>query len=223
MSAIHPSIPFLPPPADWLVCFALPDEAAPFREASGARTRILLTGMGRTNARARFTEEIERRRPALVLTCGYAGALDPDLDPATVCFDPPEACGLALRLLQAGALPARFHCADRIAVTAVEKARLRAETGAQVVEMESGEIRSLCEGLEIPCVTVRAITDGAMEDLPLDFNRILTHRMRLSPIKLAWRVMLRPWCVPGLLRLRQASREAGRELARVLLSVMGRE
>lgn len=209
---------------EWLICFALPDEAAPFRRLALSQRgiRILVTGMGRTNAARRFEEALNMGRPRFILTCGYAGGLDPELEAGTVCFDPPDACGLGVRLLQAGALPAVFHCAERIATTAAEKASLRQATGAQAVEMESGEIQKICRREGIPCVTVRAISDVAAEDLPLDFNRVMTSEHTLSLPRLVFHVVLRPWCVPSLLRLRRATREAGSELARVLVSLVGR-
>jgi adenosylhomocysteine nucleosidase len=179
-----------------------------------------VTGVGRDNASHQFGAALGAWRPGLVMTCGYAGGLDPELEVGTVCFDPPEAAGLRDRLLQAGALPASFHCADRISTTAAEKASIRQATGAQAVEMESGEIHRICRLENIPCVTLRAISDAAGEDLPVDFNRLMNRSHAVDMVKLVGHILLHPGCVVGLLRLHRATREAGSELARVLSAVV---
>ena len=69
-----------------LVCFALREEAAPFRKMVTARpdVSILITGIGRKNAENAVREFLAGgvgtlAPPELVLTCGFAGGLNPDL------------------------------------------------------------------------------------------------------------------------------------------------
>ena len=68
----------------------------------------------------------------------------------------------------------------------------------------------------LPCATVRAISDTANDDLPLDFNQLVDERQRLSALRLAGAILRRPWAIPGLMRLGRHSGLAARNLADAL-------
>ena len=99
-----------------LICFALKEEAAPFRKIAAGKTgiTILLTGIGRQNAEkslreflgsapapgaavdasstvandeASFATREGARAPQLVLACGFAGGLNPELKLGDVVFE----------------------------------------------------------------------------------------------------------------------------------------
>ena len=56
----------------------------------------------------------------------------------------------ARELEKLGALPARFYCHRRVAITAAEKRALWQQSGADAVEMESSVIRTICREFRIP-------------------------------------------------------------------------
>ena len=128
---------------------------------------------------------------------------------------------LTLVLREAGARAARFHCSDRIAVTAREKQELRSRTGADAVEMESAVVHEVCARRGIPSATLRSISDVATEDMALDFNLLATADFELSPLRLGWAILRTPSSIPGLVRLGRQSAFAARELAGVLRRVLG--
>lgn len=155
-----------------------------------------------------------------VLTCGFAGGLNPDLAPSTVvCSAEVGSPALEARLARAQMVPARFACSDRVLVTAREKAELRRVTGADAVEMESGHIRDICRRRGVPCATIRVVLDSATEDLPLNFNALMDADMKVSPLRIAAEVARRPRLVPKLLRLSGESARAACVLAEALLKI----
>ena len=243
-----------------LICFALKEEAAPFRKiaAGKAGISILLTGIGRQNAekavrdflnscRSRGNEtQIKEKletphvvsyEPNLVLACGFAGGLNPDLKPGAVVFEISRSRGNETqteisnqpetphvvsyeKLIAAGAKPAKFFCADHIATTAAEKKKLRDETGADAVEMESEAIHAACRERGIPCATVRVISDTAGEDLPLDFNALSKPDKSLDYGKLFLAMAKSPRKIGALMQLQKRTQFAAERLAEVLARVL---
>src|SRR5436190_19797893 len=101
-----------------LFCFALKEEAKFFAQGS---SDVLITGIGAGNAERRLKERFEKKSYRVVLTCGFAGALNPALPVGAVLFQADDAPSLSDRLLEAGASQATFHFSDRVATTAAEK------------------------------------------------------------------------------------------------------
>jgi adenosylhomocysteine nucleosidase len=220
---------------DTLVCFALKEEAGPFRKivAEKSGVSILILGIGRQNAEksirkflagsdgaaGRTSPSGTSRPPALVLTCGFAGGLNPDLKIGDVLFETADE-DLRVQLFSAGVKPAVFFCADRIATTVAEKQTLRTQTGADVVEMESAAIHAVCREHGIPCATVRVISDTAGEDLPLDFNALAKPDKNLDSRKLFFAIARSPGKIGALMALQKKTSFAARQLAAVLARVI---
>ena len=210
--------------------------------------------------------------PELVLTCGFAGGLNPAFKLGDVVFElanaplapslspqsgervsartgeggngnagkrtaddksePPSASAslrrdeyvgcydLREKLLATGAKPATFFCADGIATTAAEKKKLRDETGADAVEMESAAIHAVCAERGIPCATVRVISDTATEDLPLDFNALAKPDKSLDYGKLLLAIAKSPGKIGALMKLQKQTRFAAERLAEVLAKIV---
>ena len=204
----------MPSPVSVLVCFAVEDEAGPFRKnlPSEIRCEVLITGMGRRNCERKFQAALATSRPSLVLSSGFAGGLNPNLETGTIVFDAAPDSQLSASLQAFGARPGTFHCADQIAPTADAKRKLREATGADAVEMESAIIRGICAQRNIPAVTIRVISDSAQEDLPLDFNRLMTAGQRLNYWKLAWHLARFPTTVVKLMAFRRTVLGCARNL-----------
>ncbi len=88
----------------------------------------------------------------MVISTGFCGALDPALRVGEIVRD-------------------GIWTEDRVGVTAEDKRRLRQQTGARVVEMEFAAVSAKAAEWGVPCKAIRVVSDTALEDLPLDFNR----------------------------------------------------
>ena len=203
------------------MCFAVKEEARAFQKLAGERDdlKVILVGMGKRNAERAIRAALAKERPQLVLTCGFAGGLRPDLAMGTVLFAADAESSLEPALLSAGAKPGRFHCAERVAATAEQKRALWEATGADAVEMESEAICAVCREQSIPSATLRVILDTAEEDLPLDFSRLMTADEKMSYSKLALALAKSPGKVGALVRLQKEARAAAEKLAEVLARI----
>lgn len=204
------------------VCFALQEESGPFRKLSGEKVPLFFTGIGRVNAEKAAREYLATHSPALMLTCGFAGGLDPTLQIGDVIFETGAMGTHAIRakLLTAGAKSVKIACVDKIATTAVEKKKLRDETGADALEMESAAVQAVCRERGLPCATIRVISDTANDDLPLDFNEFLTPDKKVDMAKLMMTVAKNPWKMGALMELQRKTKLASQRLGEVLLKII---
>lgn len=209
-------------PVDWLVCFAVKEEASGLSAMADPQVScaIEITGMGLRNASNAIHAALEYWRPQSVITAGFGGGLDPTLPRGTVVYDPDDELRIEAKLKELAARPATFHCAPRIAVTTAEKSELRRQTGADVVEMESAIIRAACRQAGVPSGTIRVISDAAQDDLPLDFNALMTTTDRIDWWQFARTLLGKPAAIPRLMEFQRHTRAAARNLGRVLAEVI---
>lgn len=89
------------------------------------------------------------------------------------------------------------------------------------MEMESSVIRNLCHEWKIPSATIRVISDTAHDDLPLDFNALMTSDERIHYGKLALAILSSPRKIPQLMAFQRQTMTAAKELGRVLNELLG--
>jgi adenosylhomocysteine nucleosidase len=205
-----------------LVCFAVAQEARPFarRRRENSDLSVIQTGMGLRNAEHAIREALTQTTPRLVVTSGFAGGLNPTFSRETIVFDCPPDLPLFALLINAGALPATFVSINRVLAFAADKTKLRDQTRADVVDMESARIREICANAGIPSATVRVISDTAQEDLPLDFNALMTGQVRLSGLRLAAALLRSPDRLLRLMRFGLRTKSAAIRLANTLHQVL---
>lgn len=143
-----------------------------------------------------------------LVSFGLAGGLDPALRPGAVIV--PSVVLAAGRSLRVDPLlAARFggftgHTmlgGTEVAVDAGEKRRLRAATGADAIDLESGAVGQVAEGFGLPFVVVRAICDPAERDLPPAALIALDGAGGVGLWRVLGSVLARPRQIPGLVGL----------------------
>jgi adenosylhomocysteine nucleosidase len=183
---------------------------------------VLLTGIGGGSA-SKAILSIPLELHDVCISSGLAGSLDTALQPgdvvvarATETLDrsgkaasDPNLVDLAVA---SGAKPVNVSLtSDKIIATADAKEDL-SRLGS-IVEMETTHILAAAMQRHVPCMAVRAISDAANEDLPVDFARILDSHGHLKMGGLLKEVGLSPYRIPLLVQFGRQSRAATKSLA----------
>lgn len=205
---------------DVLICFAGRTESRFFRRRR-PDVSVLHTGIGRRNAKAALEDCLARRRPELIITSGFAGGLNPELCVHSLLFEKSGEHPLFGGLSDLPFREGGFCCRDRIVVTAEEKRLLWRIGGWDAVEMESAGIHEIARSRRIPCLTFRAISDEAHESLPLDFNRLLTSRMKVDLAKLCGDLCWNPGRLLAFVRFYGSVVQTSQVLAGALCRLLG--
>lgn len=99
----------------------------------------------------------------------------------------------------------------QVLLTAKQKAECSAK--GQSVDMESFEIVKEACAWGARCVVLRAVSDSADEDLPINFNLTLSKKSRISLGKVILQLARNPSALPALVRFGKQSRKAAEALA----------
>ncbi len=181
---------------------------------------VLHTGVGWRNAKAALEDRLAKQRPELIITSGFAGGLNPELRIHELLFEKsgehPLFDGLSGLPFREGS----FCCRDHIVVTAEEKRFLWRSGGWDAVEMESEGIHKIARSRRIPCLTLRAISDAAWESLPLDFNRLLSSRMKVDLARLCGDLCWNPGRLLAFVRFYGSVVKTSRVLAGALCQLL---
>ena len=185
-------------------------EAAFAREVMHGQDRwwLVVSGPGPRMVARVLTEP---RGATGLASVGFCGALDPALGIGDIVVT-----GEHLRRVSGACVERRSLCLDRVAVTAAEKRELRESTGAAVIEMESAAVAAKAREWGLPFRSVRSVSDTALEDMPLDFNRYRDADGGFSRSAIARAALVRPTRIPGLLRLNRNCRRAAESLGEFL-------
>ncbi len=218
--------------------FALPSESLSLREhfrhtgetayphavlgSLGLHECLLVhTGIGAAHTRERLAPVLNDPvlRPTLLISSGYAGALSPEL-PAGVLFlaknfSAPESLQIAHDLLTDRQIPVRagrLYSSSQMLETPEEKQALGKRTKCDAIDMETEAIAALCAEHGLPMLSLRAISDNAVDPVPVPFEvciDLATGRPRIASI--LWHLLGHPWRIPGFLQFAKKATQS-REL-----------
>jgi adenosylhomocysteine nucleosidase len=199
------------------------DRPVPVYEAriGAGRVRVVLTGIGHRAATA-ATATVFQDRPDICIASGLSGGLSPALQVADVIAAgrtrgsdgravDSDASLVALAAACGAKIVSTLYTSDTIVVSAAEK-RIMSAMG-DAVDMESAAVLDASRDRGIPAIAIRAISDPAGVDFPVDLNPALNGRGGFSLIRVMGALARRPHAVPGLVRLGVDGRRAASALA----------
>lgn len=187
--------------------------------------RVLLTGIGWECARRTANPVMQDTFDACI-SSGLAGGLKPEhgIGDILAFHDVGEANGgrvisssawLEDQARRSGAkLTPRLMTSKRLIVTAEEKHRFGAFGDA--VDMETFRVMAAAQGRGIPALAVRAISDAADEDLPMDFSEHVSQEGRIATGKVLGKLVFSPQIIPAMLRFGARTKRVAEGLAEFL-------
>lgn len=227
-----------------LITFALANEFAPWRklrrferfstdawdqtyvsQSDSCELRVVLTGAGRFAAQRALAHAFDAD-PDICIVSGLSGSLKASYAPGGVLTARRVADVMGTRMLCCDAelvsraeasgakVVEKFLVSEQVVSTAEEKRAL--SSSGDAVDMESLYILAAAAQRGIRSVAIRAISDGADSNLPLDFNGVFNERGAVSIPKVIGQVVRKPGRIPGLFRLANESELAATSLARFL-------
>ena len=182
---------------------------------SGRAVVLVANGPGPKLAAQAVEVAKEREELTGLVSTGFCGALDPALRVGDIyiaaCILPSAACQQPLAPSRGSVKRGVLLSTDRVASTAAEKSELR-KSGADAVEMEAAGVAQKAIKYKLPFYCVRVVSDGAHDDLALDFNRMRDSAGRFSRSKILAAALLKPSAFPKLMTLNKRSKAAAQAL-----------
>lgn len=202
---------------------------------------VACSGMGTARAERTARAMIERHRPSLLIVAGFAAGLSEGVEPTDLIVADAvyrEEPGTSAKHRPCVSSPMRPPLAALTVARSVGTNTVRAHVGALLTgpdlvrtpshkrhlaalapgliayDMESAGAVGVAENESSAWLVVRSVTDGPYDMLPVDFAAFTDIRSgEVNPSMLAAYVALRPWKIPGLVRLAARASRAARNMA----------
>jgi adenosylhomocysteine nucleosidase len=180
---------------------------------------LVVAGGGHAEATRRKTEDLIAAGATSLLSFGIAGALDPALQPGDLVIAD------AVELADGRRFPCDFAWRHRVlekseaiggviagrsiaASTSAEKSALFKATGAVAVDMESHHVAEIASRHGLPFLVIRAVADTAQDNVPPAALVGLNEEGRPAIGAVLQSLLIKPWQLPGLIRVALRSRTA---------------
>ena len=210
-----------------VILTAMPEErAAMWRRRFDRDVVIAATGVGARKAARAATLLCAGYRPELIVGAGVAGALSPDLGVGDIFIarrvldregaaPAPDEALVARATALPGTRCGALVSVDRPLVTAAEKAGWATTVGESpaAVDMESAAWARAAAAPGIPYVVIRAISDGAHEELPGYLSKCMSKDGGIRRWAVALHAIAKPETIPALRQLKRRVRDSTDRLA----------
>jgi adenosylhomocysteine nucleosidase len=202
-------------------------------ELGQRRLTVFHSGAGREAASRAAEALILGHRPALVISAGFAGGLQPvlaryDLVLADSLVDGDGNVVPLDTLIDPAELTSAFHLhvgrlltVDRVVSAPEDKTALGEKHQALAVDMESCDVARICNSRRIPFFALRIITDALSDRLPPDVERLA----RQKTVAARWGAAIgalfrRPSSLKDMWALQETALQATDRLAAALAQII---
>jgi len=198
---------------------------------------LVQSGIGKQRAEDSTLQVIDHFQPKVLISTGYAGAVQPELNVGDLV--------IADSILEVNGKRKYFSdpnwldrarntpCSDGIKAvvgglltvnTVIHEPAAKRELGTsycvQAVEMETSAIARVAEEKGLPLLSVRAISDRVDQEL-LDSSSFLGSDGEISTLKAGWYVLTHPGSIKSALSLRTQTQFATQSMTRFLSDLLG--
>ena len=208
---------------------------------AGHEVVAVLSGMGPVNGTAATRALVEQYHPELLIHSGFAGGITSGAEVGDIVFahrvlafenfEFHEQQGISAELAVHAAkllepdrrlrlLAGTFVTAAGIISKAHLAKALPPLSDVAVVEMETAAVTRVATETDTPLLAIRAISDGADEELGFSIEEITDSTLQIRIGNLLRTAVRKPWIVPQLMRLARNSRRAGVNLAATLKELL---
>jgi adenosylhomocysteine nucleosidase len=196
---------------------------------AGRGVAVMITGHGQKAARKGALALIEGHCPRWVISAGFAGGLQPQIERGDIVMADSVAGEHGQRLAIDLRMPeseesssprvhvGRLLTVDHIIKSADEKRLLGQQHAALAVDMETLAVAQVCRNEKQRFLAIRAITDAVDDELPADVERLLNRPTMARKIgSAAGSLLRRPSAAKDLWKLRESAIVAADRLAKFL-------
>lgn len=197
---------------------------------------LVRSGVGRQRAEEATLQVIDRFKPVCLISIGYAGALQPELNvgdlviadtiieekekgeysPDTGWFNRAKniSCPDDVKAIAGGLLTV-----DNVIHDSMSKQELGKQYNVKAVEMETSAIAKVAEEKKVPFLSLRVISDRMDQEL-LDSSSFLGSDGEISTLKAGWYVLTHPGSIKSALSLRTQTQNATRSLTKFVSDLL---
>ena len=206
-----------------------PQQSGPFVSGliNDRAITILHTGVGAKNCNDRIETLLHKVRPRVVVSSGFAGAIEENLKAGDLILaenfsdrgllDAAEQ-GLSDRNLRTVTVFTSTSIVDSVA----ERNEIARESGSAAIDMETGAIANVCRSHGVPLLALRAISDTAAQPFPVPPNVLFDlERQRTSYGRLFGYLLTHPASIPRLIAFGREINRIRAQLTNALVALIG--
>lgn len=196
----------------------------------GRRVMVAEAGVGRAAAGQAAADFLRLHQPHWLISAGFAGSLDPavqrgDVVMATELVDEQGVqldTGLKLDTRhQPGLHGGRLLTVDHLVRDVAERRALAERHGAVACDMETLAVAQACQRQRTRFISVRVISDGVDDELPVEVQRLLDQKTWASKLgAAAHAIWNRPGSAKDFWQLHRQALDASERLAKTLAGVI---